>query len=713
MDPAVISSAADAAAGVILTIADAGSNFRAVVESLAEGGAPITVVAYGTANVISVRAACSAGNVPLLELPGADFAAAAAAGAAATAAPALVFVDGAELRRGWLASLIAALADAGGGVAGAAPAAAGEAGGFILSAAPWTMRGFDLEPLADVLTRTAVDVLVRDCFATSRAAFDAVGGFDASFGDGLTVVDYCLRVAETGRRIVLEPAAAIVRSIARAAGEQAGGAAFAARWRSRAEPHENFWPERTGTLVRREFYQTGVLLERVPVPRIVAIVHGADTAAPDLAERLSGGRLVPDEIVWLAGRDAFDAARAHTEVRGADLIAFVRADTRLAADWLNELLNVLERAPDTVAAAVTSDKDERMPAAADARCTLVAPRRIPQHLRIEPAASLDAALATWLGAAVDAGRNIAHAARSATVIGPPAISIGAAEPILRDVGDTFTTIVMLSWNAPEYTELAVDSIRANTRSPYEIVVIDNGSRPEALARVRAIAGVRLIENAVNTGFAFACNQGLAAARGTHVVLLNNDVVVTAGWLDALLAVQRQNPGVGCSAPRSNKIASLQQIDVPYRDLAELPAFAAQRALALRGRWMHEFKVVGFCMCLDRRVVAEIGGLDPRFGAGNFEDDDYCVRIRSAGYDIAVCEDSFIHHFGSVSFTQNGVDYNAAFERNRAIFGERWNVAFDGNTYDPRALSRRGFARERDFVPLPPPAGVGAEWVHAQ
>ena len=103
----------------------------------------------------------------------------------------------------------------------------------------------------------------------------------------------------------------------------------------------------------------------------------------------------------------------------------------------------------------------------------------------------------------------------------------------------------------------------------------------------------------------------------------------------------------------------------------MPALAAQRAVEQRGVWAYQTRVIGFCMCLDRRVVDEIGGLDPAYGTGNCEDDDYCMRLRAAGYEIALCEDSFIHHFGSVSFRTNKVDYWGTMATNLARFVERW------------------------------------------
>jgi GT2 family glycosyltransferase len=380
-------------------------------------------------------------------------------------------------------------------------------------------------------------------------------------------------------------------------------------------------------------------------------------------------------------------------------VAFVRTDAELKGDWLNELVNAIERYPETAAAVFAEP--------ADARCTLVAPRHFPQHMRIEDGGSFDASVAAWLRTIADAGRTITKVRRSSVSVGPVAPDVLAEPAAAGGPLEPFASIVMLSWNAPEYTEIAVESIRERTKVKHEIIIVDNGSGPETIARLQAIPGIRVIYNAVNTGFAFACNQGMAAAAGTHIVLLNNDVVVSDGWLEALIAVEQANPVVGCSAPRSNEIVGQQKLEVPYTDVADMPAFAAQRSIEQRGRWSREARVIGMCMCLPRRVIAEIGGLDTRYLTGNYEDDDYCMRIRAAGYDIVMCEDSFVHHFGSVSFKTNKVDYGATLDRNRKVFIQRWNVTFRGDAFDAWNPPQRGFVRNRDYVALPPPEGVAS------
>jgi GT2 family glycosyltransferase len=662
------------------------------------------------------------------------YGAAANAGARAATTPCLIFAHASvPAAADGFVPLIAALDRPGAGVAGpriVTNDGSGDVCGYMVSAAPYTFRGFELQKISNLPALLAFDALPSDCIATTRAMYDRAGGFPEAFEADHTAFDFCFRVAEAGGSVLIEP-----RTIFARYGPVVNPndpvvvereRAFGATWRGRVETHENFWPELLGSLGRGDFNETGIALERIPVPPITVLVHGDTPPDATFSERVWQSRLAPSRVVWAAAGpapsravavpDAIDAARELTEVRGLGLVAFVRTDTQLAPDWLNDLVNTIGRLPEVVAGTITGPvSSTAMSDTADARCTLVALRSIPQHLRIERSASLDASVATWLRDVVNAGRTIVPVTRTATVVGPLAAGIAFGEATVAPVAsedNVFASIVMLSWNAPEFTELAVASIREHTRVKHEIIIVDNGSDAETVARIGRIPDIRTIYNAVNTGFAFGCNQGIAAARGTHVVLLNNDVIVTDGWLEAMLAVQRKNPAIGCSGPRTNSIVGPQQIEgVPYgSDLAALPAFAAQRARDNRGGFTHQMSIIGFCMVLPRCVIDEIGGLDPRYGTGNFEDDDYCVRIRAAGYDMAVCEDSFIHHFGSVSFARNNIDYRATMAANRARFLRRWNVPDTGGAYDARLAFSRGFVRATDYVALPAATGVGADWV---
>jgi hypothetical protein len=117
------------------------------------------------------------------------------------------------------------------------------------------------------------------------------------------------------------------------------------------------------------------------------------------------------------------------------------------------------------------------------------------------------------------------------------------------------SLVVLCCNEADVTRLCLESVLAHTRAPYELVVVDNGSdddTPAVLAAAARRAGpdrVTVVRNARNLGYPAGVNQGLALARGESVVLLNNDVVVTPGWLDRLERCAAN--GVGLAGPVTN------------------------------------------------------------------------------------------------------------------------------------------------------------------
>ena len=93
-----------------------------------------------------------------------------------------------------------------------------------------------------------------------------------------------------------------------------------------------------------------------------------------------------------------------------------------------------------------------------------------------------------------------------------------------------TSIVIVTHNQLLYTRLCLDSIRMRTDESHEIIVVDNASTDGTVEYLQSHPGVKIIENSENRGYPAAANQGIAAAKGRQVLLINNDVVVTTGWL---------------------------------------------------------------------------------------------------------------------------------------------------------------------------------------
>ena len=254
-----------------------------------------------------------------------------------------------------------------------------------------------------------------------------------------------------------------------------------------------------------------------------------------------------------------------------------------------------------------------------------------------------------------------------------------------------TSIIIPCWNQLDFTRQCIAALLRHTHGLWELIIIDNGSSDGTagyLANLRDAAPlpVTLISNSRNLGFPAAINQGLKCARGDYLVLLNNDVVVTEGWLSQLIGLasitppaERLGPPAGAPAvtenndayrgreitvidlatgiesiddpaaplpsplgtaantrspqskialvgPMSNYAAPPQLVeDVPYRDLTELYLFARRWRDQHRGKWMRVRKLSGFCVLMKRAVYEAIGGLDERFGLGFFDDDDLAER----------------------------------------------------------------------------------------
>jgi GT2 family glycosyltransferase len=255
-------------------------------------------------------------------------------------------------------------------------------------------------------------------------------------------------------------------------------------------------------------------------------------------------------------------------------------------------------------------------------------------------------------------------------------------------GDELASILILCCNELDYTRLCLESVVRHTRPPYEIVLVDNGSTdgtPAFLEQFQAAplpAGrpgqlperVTVLRNATNRGFAAGCNQALARGRGQYLVFLNNDTVVTAGWLDGLVRwVLHDWPNIGLVGPVSNCTAAPQQVAIDYADLSGLDDFAARRRRDHAGTALTAGRLTGFCLLVRRDVLDTVGGFDERYGVGFFEDDDLCARARRAGFQPAVAQDVFIHHFGSRTFKGLGINCAQQVAENFARFKEKWGT----------------------------------------
>jgi GT2 family glycosyltransferase len=240
------------------------------------------------------------------------------------------------------------------------------------------------------------------------------------------------------------------------------------------------------------------------------------------------------------------------------------------------------------------------------------------------------------------------------------------------------SVLVVTHNSEEFVQPCLDSILRNTAYPdYEVILLDNASGDGTVKLLRDYSRrserFRLVELGENTGFAAGNNRAVAEARGDHLIFLNVDTVVTPGWVHGLLEHIRKDPSIGLICPVTNFAGNEAKLNVSYKDVESMEAFAADRTRAQRGRDSDVRAAAFFCALTPRAVWERVGQLDETFGMGMFEDDDFAVRVRRAGWRVVVAEDCFVHHFGQGSFSKiSPAVYERVFEENRKRFEEKWN-----------------------------------------
>ena len=213
-----------------------------------------------------------------------------------------------------------------------------------------------------------------------------------------------------------------------------------------------------------------------------------------------------------------------------------------------------------------------------------------------------------------------------------------------------------------------------TRPPWELIVADDGSNDVTLAyldgvRDAASFPVTVITNSGNRGFSASANQCLELARGEHIVLIDNDVVVTDAWLDQLLALAAADSAIGIVGPTSNHAPPPQLVaDVPYADLKTMHIFAARWRHEHRGRWQLVSRLSGFCLLIKRAVFESLGRIEKWSGLGRVDDDDLSRRASAAGFQLAVALYVFVHNSGSRMFKCNRGVFDVRLKANRARLG---------------------------------------------
>lgn len=245
------------------------------------------------------------------------------------------------------------------------------------------------------------------------------------------------------------------------------------------------------------------------------------------------------------------------------------------------------------------------------------------------------------------------------------------------------SVIVLSYNQRKLTKECIESVLfSSAYENIEIIVVDNASADGSADMLRELEKehprLKVILNSENRGFAGGNNDGIRASGGEYVLLLNNDTLVTRGYITSMLKYFDKIPNLGMVGACTNNIGNEAKVRVSYYDTAGMPLFAHKFAHLNRSKYKEQTEgaLAMFCVLIKSEIFEETGFLDERYERGMFEDDDFAMSLRQAGKKLIIAEDAFVHHYGSQTFNaMKNKEYMELFYENKRRFEEKWGTTW--------------------------------------
>jgi GT2 family glycosyltransferase len=253
-------------------------------------------------------------------------------------------------------------------------------------------------------------------------------------------------------------------------------------------------------------------------------------------------------------------------------------------------------------------------------------------------------------------------------------NINAKEVNMNSYTKNLSSIIILCHENAKMLDVCIKSINSETsatKTPFEVIVVSNGLSGSNKGIVEEHLKNKTIQKAVflekNVGFPAGNNKGAEVAEGEYIVLLNDDTIVTDGWLEKMKKAMDGDANLAAVGPYTNNCAHRQRVQCPdFKDENDMLYFAEQ----FRGAESFEDDfIVFFCVMIRRTVWDKIGGLEEKFGMGNFEDNYFCFKARELGYRLKIVS-HFIYHLGGQTNKKSAEErmaYSSLIARNQKLY----------------------------------------------
>lgn len=217
------------------------------------------------------------------------------------------------------------------------------------------------------------------------------------------------------------------------------------------------------------------------------------------------------------------------------------------------------------------------------------------------------------------------------------------------------SVIVLNYNGKRFLKVLFDSLLKTTYSNYEIIMIDNHSNDDSINFVRKnYPSVKVYDSGGNIGYSGGNNYGIEKANGEFVLLLNNDIEVTPGWLEPIIEEFESDENIAACQPKICHIINRDSFEYAGAAGGFMDVFGYP---FLRGRIMDTvekdkgqyddnidlFWASGAAIAIRKKVLEQSGSLDNDF-VHHMEEIDLCWRILLQGKRIRIRTDSVIYHY---------------------------------------------------------------------
>jgi len=237
------------------------------------------------------------------------------------------------------------------------------------------------------------------------------------------------------------------------------------------------------------------------------------------------------------------------------------------------------------------------------------------------------------------------------------------------------SLIIVNFNGFEITKKCIKSIIKNSKTPkfqnskyqtsnkqtiasdqtsnipYEIIVVDNASTDDSVAKLRKVfpqkSNFRVVSRKTNDFVAAACNDGLKYSQGEIIIFMNNDLIFTRGWLERIVnAFSLKKAGIiGATILSFHKKSRIDNMGGRLNLLGYGVGIMRGETYKSSLKISKPFYIPGMFLAVRRSLFIKAGKFDESYGA-NYEDVDLAWRIRLLGYKVLVAKKVIIYHLGS-------------------------------------------------------------------